>query len=112
QAGGLAGGVALLHQVHQHLGVGLREEDMPGGAEALAQLHVVLDDAVMDNGQAPVLREVGVGVRVVGPAVRGQRVWPRPRPPITRVPAMASFSTDSLPARLTICKECGAMFGT
>src|SRR5690606_21155896 len=46
-------------------------EHVPPRREVSLQRHVVLDDAVVDHGQPPVLREVGVGVGVVGPAVRG-----------------------------------------
>ena len=41
--------VVLLDQVGDGLGVGLRREDVAGLAQALAQLAVVLDDAVEDD---------------------------------------------------------------
>src|SRR5690606_22483564 len=64
-------GVALLDQVHQHLGVGVRGEDVPPGGQVALEGDVVLDDAVVDHGQAPVLGEVRVRVDVVRPAVGG-----------------------------------------
>src|SRR5690606_17931985 len=39
-------GVALLDQVHQHLGVGVRGEDVSPGGQVALQGDVVLDDAV------------------------------------------------------------------
>ena len=67
-AGGLgqrrAAGHLLLNQVGHHLGVGGRGQRVPGGLELGPQLGVVLDDAVVDEGQAP--GAVGVRVGVLG----------------------------------------------
>ncbi len=50
--------VRLLEQVRDHLGVGLRPEGVAGGEKLVAQLAVVLDDAVQDD------REFRVGARL------------------------------------------------
>ncbi len=62
-ASDVAGGHLLLDQVRHHLGVGGRGERVPGRLELGPQLGVVLDDAVVDDGQAP--RAVGVRVGVL-----------------------------------------------
>ena len=43
--------VRVLEQVHDDLGVGLRGEPVAGCEQLLAQLAVVLDDAVQDDRQ-------------------------------------------------------------
>ena len=50
-------------QVDDHLGVGLRCEGLAVGDEGSAQGVRVFDDAVMDEGEAPVRAGVRVGVR-------------------------------------------------
>ncbi len=57
------------NQVHHHLGVRIRRELAPGGGQLVAQDLVVLDDAVVDHGDA--FGRVGVGVLLVGHAVGG-----------------------------------------
>ena len=61
----------LLEQVGEDLGVGLRGQPVAPGHQPLGQLGVVLDDAVVDHGQAAGAVEVGVGVLGVG-----RRGWP------------------------------------
>ena len=66
--------LALLHvfdEVGEHLGVGRRQEGEPAFLQFLAQTQVVLDDAVMDQGQVARLRAVRVGVHLVRLAVGG-----------------------------------------
>ncbi len=69
----LAAGVAVdvREQVRGDLGVRLGEELCALGQQLLAQLGVVLDDAVVDHGQAALVRHVRVRVDVGGPAVGG-----------------------------------------
>ena len=54
--------VELAHQVGQHLGVGLGREAVAPALESLPDRAGVLDDAVVDDGDAA--RLVGVGMRV------------------------------------------------
>ena len=56
-------------QVDDHLGVSLRCEGLAVGDEGGAQGVRVFDDAVMDEGEAPVRAGVGVGVRDRGASV-------------------------------------------
>ena len=84
-------GHLLLDQVGQHLGVGGRGQGVPGGHELGPQLGVVLDDPVVDQGQAAGAVDVGVGVlgrraAVGGPAgvADGGGVPGRARPPSAR----------------------------
>ncbi len=58
-------------EVGEHLGVGLGDEDGPVGDQLGAQLVGVLDDAVVDDGDALLAVQVRVGVDVIGDAVRG-----------------------------------------
>ncbi len=60
-----------LDQVGQHLGVGLRLEPVPGGDQLVGQLHMVLDDAVVDQGQSGRAVHVGMGVALGRTAVGG-----------------------------------------
>ncbi len=66
-----AAGHLLLNEVGHHLGVGGRDERVPGGHELGPQLGVVLDDAVVDQGQPPGAVRVRVGVLGGGAAVGG-----------------------------------------
>ena len=59
------------HQVRDHLGVGLRGEAVTLGREPRLELEVVLDDAVVDDHDAPLAVLVGVGVLLGWPAVGG-----------------------------------------
>ena len=63
-------GVRLLDQVREHLGVGVAREDVAAALELLAQLSEVLDDAVVDDGDAAVAARVRVRVGGRGAAVR------------------------------------------
>ena len=56
-------------QVDDHLGVGLRGEGLAVGDEGGAQDIRVLNDAVVDEGEAPVRAGMGVGVRDRGAPV-------------------------------------------
>ncbi len=58
-------------QVGDDLGVGVAVEDEALVLELPLEGGVVLDDAVVDDGHDAVAAEVGVGVAVVGGAVRG-----------------------------------------
>ena len=61
----------VLYQLDDHLGVGLAHEVVAEPGELGAQGEVVLDDAVVDDGEAVVLGAVWVGVDVAGLAVGG-----------------------------------------
>ncbi len=62
--------VGLLDQVGDRLGVGLGRQGVAAGLEAVAQLAEVLDDPVVDDRDLARAVLVGMGVEVVGPAVR------------------------------------------
>ena len=63
RGGVLQGQIAqALDEMHDHLGVGARRENVARLLELPPQPRVVLDDAVVDDGQGP--RAVGVRVRV------------------------------------------------
>ena len=65
---------ALLHildEVGQHLGVGRRLEGEATFLQLLAQAHVVLDDAVVNQGDVTRHGAMRVGVHLVGFAVSG-----------------------------------------
>ena len=65
------GGQVRLDQVGQDLGVGLRLQVVAVGDQLVGELDVVLDDAVVDQGQAPGAVGVGMGVLLVGAPVGG-----------------------------------------
>ena len=101
--------VGLLHEVREHLGVGLGAEAVAAREEAVPELPEVLDDAVVDDRHVAGAVDVGMRVEVVGPAVgrpagvgeadRRLRAW-RPAAPCagwTSLPAR--FSTNSSPDR-------------
>jgi hypothetical protein len=58
-----AAGQFGIEQVGDHLGIGLALEGPAVGAQSLAQLGVVLDDAVVHQGDAPGLVRVSVALR-------------------------------------------------
>jgi hypothetical protein len=60
----------LVDAVRDHLGVGLGGEEITRRLQLGAQLVVVLDDAVVDDGKT-VRRDVRMGVALGGDAVRG-----------------------------------------
>ena len=62
--------VRLLDEVGEHLGIGVAREAVTAALELLAQLGEVLDDAVMDDGDAAVAARVRVRVGHGGAAVR------------------------------------------
>ena len=66
--------VVQLEQVDDGLGIGLAVEDVAVGDQLLAQGEVVFDDAVVHDGEAPVVRQmrvrVAVGRRAVGSPAR------------------------------------------
>ena len=61
----------VLDELYEYLGVGLALEGISTFAQLVAQRGVVLDDAVVYDGQVARLREVRVGVRLRRDAVRG-----------------------------------------
>ena len=61
----------LFDQMGEHFAVGLRTEDMAGVQQPALQLQVVLDDAVVDHGDALLTVGMGMGVRVGRSAVGG-----------------------------------------
>ena len=66
-----AGPELLLDEVRDDLRVGLGLEAVAGALQALLQLQVVLDDAVVDDDQPAAAVAVRVGVLLRGPAVGG-----------------------------------------
>ena len=64
-------GISLFDQVREDLGIGLALKVMAAALQLLAQLGEVLDDAVVDDGDAAVAAGVGVGVDDGGLAVGG-----------------------------------------
>ena len=65
------GGLHFFNEVGQHLGVGVADEVVASVREQFTKRFVVLDDAVVDDGDLSVSSEVRVGIHVVGGAVRG-----------------------------------------
>jgi hypothetical protein len=63
--------IELAHQVREHLGVGLRLEDVTPALERLPDVSGVLDDAVMDDRDPARLVGVRMRIRRGGRAVRG-----------------------------------------
>ncbi|PYN39020.1 MAG: hypothetical protein DMD98_02290 [Candidatus Rokuibacteriota bacterium] len=61
----------MLDQVREHLGVGLGPERVTLAAQAILDLEIVLEDAVVDDDEVAPAVGVGVGVLVRGPAVGG-----------------------------------------
>ena len=59
----------VLDELDYNLGVGLAGEVVAEARELGAQRKIVLDDAVVDDGEPAVLRDVGVGVDVAGLSV-------------------------------------------
>jgi len=72
--------VQRVHQVRDHLAVGLGDELVAGALQFLANLLVVLDDAVVDDGDLAT-REVRVRVVVTGAPCVAQRVCEMPSSP-------------------------------
>ena len=62
--------VVRLDEVGDRLGVGLRAQDVALGGELLAQGHVVLDDAVVNDGDLAVAVDVRMGVVLARTPVR------------------------------------------
>ena len=63
-------GQVVMHAVRDHLGVGLRGELVAEFLEILAQFFVILDDAVVDDGET-VVRDMRMRVALGRHAVRG-----------------------------------------
>ena len=63
--------VEFLQQVRDDFGVGVGDEGVAIGLQSSSQLGVVVDDAVVDDGEPSFLVEVGVGVADGGCAVCG-----------------------------------------
>ena len=91
---------AALHvgidQVRDDLGVGVGGELAPLGLQLGAQVAVVLDDAVVDHGDAPVA--CGWALVSLGSPCVAQRVWPMPVVPRTGFRATRRSSSASLPS--------------
>jgi hypothetical protein len=93
--------IALLDEMGERLGVGLRRQAVAARLEAVAQLAEVLDDAVVDDRDLAGAVLVGMRVEVVGPAVgRPARVREADRGVRVRS-AMAARRLASLPARFS-----------
>ena len=102
-------GHLLLDQVGQHLGVGGGDQRVPAGLELGLQLGVVLDDAVVDEGQPAAAVDVRVGVL----RRSGRRGWPSgcarwrrrarwARPPSARPSLATEFVPPAARARQTV----------
>ena len=90
--------VPLLHEVGDDLGVGLGGEPVTGLDQPVLQGLVVLDDPVVDDGDAALAINVGMRVLVGRSSVsRPSRICPAGRSPSAR----AFSSSESFPARLT-----------
>ena len=63
--------IVMLQQLGHHLRVRVGGEADPLAHQVLLELHVVFDDAVVDDGDPAVLADVGMGVDVVGLPVGG-----------------------------------------
>ena len=63
--------VRLLHEMRQHLRVGLGAEAVTTREQAVTQVPEVLDDAVVDDRHVAGAVDMGVRVQVVGTAVGG-----------------------------------------
>ena len=63
--------VAVGDEVDQHFRVGLGMEDIALLQQLFLQFLIVLDDAVMHDGQAAVVGSMGMGIALGGHAVRG-----------------------------------------
>ena len=86
----------MVNAVRDNLGIGLGGEDVSGRSSSCAQLLVVLDDAVVDDGKA-VQRNVRVRVALAGTPWVAQRVWAMPTLPVVGVCSSASWSIFTLP---------------
>ena len=64
-------GISLFDQMREDLGIRLALKVMAAALQLLAQLGEVLDDAVVDDGDATVAAGVGMGVNDGGLAVGG-----------------------------------------
>ena len=62
---------ALFHQVSEDFGVSLRAKDMAGVHQPTLQLQVILNDAVMHNGDTLLAVDMGMGILVRGTSVGG-----------------------------------------
>ena len=94
-------------QLGGDLGVGLALEGVAVGEQFVAQNGEVLDDAVVDQGDAAVGAEVGMRVDVGGAAVRRPAGVADARAPVgaARMPSRSSARTASFPARLRVTRS-------
>ena len=83
---------AFLHKIDQHLGVGFGAEGIALGLEIGLELEIVLDDAVVDDGESAVVALVRVGVAHGGLAVGGP----------ARVPHACGGGGRATPAQLVL----------
>ena len=88
----------MFHEVREDLGIGVGGERV--SPQFLAQLLVFLDDAVVDDGDAPVAGEMGMGVGPVDPAVGGPAGVAETDGPLQRPPREAGGKGGDLPGGL------------
>ena len=63
-------GIVERNELAYHLGVGIGDEFIAVGYKKIAQLNIVFDYAVVNNGDLAVAAEMGMGIDVVRLAVR------------------------------------------
>ena len=86
--------VMELQQVGHHLAVGLGREGHALAGELFLELQVILDDAVVDQGDLAVPADVGMGIHVVGLAVRGPAGVPDAKHPFQVRPVPGQVRQD------------------
>ena len=79
--------VGILDQVRDHLCIRLGLERVAAGHKLVAELAEILDDAVVDDGDAARAVAVRMGVEVARPAVRGPASVSQPDPGSGRIAA-------------------------
>src|SRR5439155_8134395 len=68
---GQAVGLVALDQMGDDFGVGLGAKPMPFRRQRFAELPIILDDSVVDDGQLRMAIEVGMSIGVRRPAMGG-----------------------------------------
>ena len=66
----MRGSIAFLNQVSKYLGIGLAPKGVPTRPQLLAKLGIILDNAVMDNGDTPIATHVRMRVLNRRPSMR------------------------------------------
>ena len=87
-------------QVRQDFRIGLRGKGVSGLQEAFAKNGIILDDAVMDDGDVAAAVEVGMGVGLVGDSVRSPSGMAYPDTTRDAVLAQRIFKDRELPLSL------------